>query len=56
MALRIDYGGFQGTIDVKEEIPVAVAQAVHDCDNCYVIATYTALLPTRNAILKELPL
>lgn len=54
MALRLYYGGYKGALDVKETIDEALKEALQDGEKVYVIATYTALLPSRNAIEKEL--
>lgn len=54
MALRIHYGGYKGPIKVIKPLEEAVAEALKTEPKVYVIATYTALLPTRNAILKEM--
>lgn len=54
MALRLYYGGFSGSLTVIDDINEAVSTTIRHCDNSYVIATYTALLPTRSAITKEM--
>ena len=54
MALRIYYGGYTGKIEVIEDIQKAISTTIQSQDNAYVIATYTALLPARNAIVKEM--
>lgn len=51
MALRLYYEGYQ-SIEVQEDLEEAVRKGLDGTDNLYVIATYTALLPARNAILK----
>ncbi|MGI6512662.1 MAG: MurT ligase domain-containing protein [Catenisphaera adipataccumulans] len=56
MALRMYYGGYQGKIAVKNNVTEAVDLAMKECDRVYVVATYTALLPTRNIIVKEMGL
>ncbi len=55
MALRIYYGGFTGKIRTEESLETAVSEALK-APRTYVFATYTALLPTRNAIIKEMGL
>ena len=55
MALRIYYGGFIGQIHTEESMDRAVQEALRD-SRVYVFATYTALLPVRNAIVKEMKL
>ncbi|MDO4465865.1 MAG: MurT ligase domain-containing protein [Bacillota bacterium] len=52
MALRIYYGNYKGTLTVVEDLDTAISLSLSKSDNVYAIATYTALLPTRNAILK----
>lgn len=52
MALRIFYGQYQGKITVKEHLDQAVEYSLSVCDRVYVVATYTALLPSRQAIIK----
>ena len=54
MALRIYYGGYQGSIRVISQLQDAIHQAFQDIDRTYVVATYTALLPARGAIVKEM--
>ncbi len=54
MALRIHYGGYTGPIKVIKPLEEAVAEVLKTDLKVYAIATYTALLPTRNAILKEM--
>ena len=56
MALRLYYGGYQGVLETKETIEEALQEIGNDHDKLYVIATYTALLPSRNAIKKEMGL
>ena len=53
MALRLQYGGYKGEILVKESMNEAVQVAMHRSKTVYAIATYTALLPVRAAIVKE---
>lgn len=53
MALRLQYGGFKGDIQVFDSIEDAVHTAMVKDTTVYAIATYTALLPTRAAIVKE---
>lgn len=53
MALRLYYGGYQGVLEEKETIEQALDEVFRDPDDIYVIATYTALLPARNAIVKQ---
>ncbi|MBQ0065107.1 MAG: DUF1727 domain-containing protein [Firmicutes bacterium] len=52
MALRIYYGNYKGPLTVIEDLDTAISTSLSKSDNVYAIATYTALLPTRNAILK----
>ncbi len=54
MALRIYYGGYQGKITVINDLQEAISHVNKDIDTSYVVATYTALLPSRNAIVKEM--
>lgn len=54
MALRIYYGGYTGKITVIQDLQEAVSSACQGTDRTYVVATYTALLPSRNAIIKEM--
>ena len=53
MALRLQYGGYKGNIEVYDSIDEAVSVAMKKETTVYAIATYTALLPTRAAIVKE---
>ena len=54
MALRIYYGGYKGPLSVVDTLDIAVKAALATKRTTYAIATYTALLPTRNAIKKEM--
>ncbi|MBF0580297.1 DUF1727 domain-containing protein [Erysipelotrichaceae bacterium RD49] len=54
MALRMYYGNYAGDLSVEPGIEAAVHQALDKSDTVYVVATYTALLPSRKAIKKEL--
>ena len=56
MALRIYYGGYQGQIKVIENSQEAVHYTLSLNYKVYAIATYTALLPTRQIIVKEMNL
>ena len=56
MALRIYYGGYEGELRVADSVEEAVQTALDGQDKCYAIATYTALLPTRQAISKGMGL
>lgn len=56
MALRIYYGGYQGPIQVVESVEEAIEKVLESQNKCHAIATYTALLPTRQAISKGLKL
>ncbi len=56
MALRLYYGGYQENLTVVESMAEAIAQSLRSSTRTYVIATYTALLPARNAIVKEMGL
>ena len=53
MALRLQYGGWTGPLHVEETMETAIAQALDGKENVYVVATYTALVPARNAITQE---
>lgn len=53
MALRMYYGGYDGQLIVKDTIEQAVQEAMASNETVYVIATYTALLPSRNVIARE---
>ncbi|WP_305153270.1 Mur ligase family protein [uncultured Dubosiella sp.] len=53
MALRLYYGGYKGILEQKDTIEEAFNEAVRDKDDIYVIATYTALLPARSVIEKQ---
>lgn len=53
MALRIKYANYEGTLLIKEDYHEAL-QALYELQiRGYVIATYTALAPVRNAMRKE---
>ena len=54
MALRLRYEGHTGAITVVEDLQEAIDQllSIPDC-TLFAIATYTALLPTRNAICRR---
>lgn len=54
MALRLRYEGYSGDIQVIEDLQQAIDQllSIKQC-TLFVIATYTALLPTRNAISRR---
>ena len=54
MALRIYYGGYKGPIEVVNTIEEAISLSLKTGYKVYAIATYTALLPTRNVIVKEM--
>lgn len=56
MALRIYYGSYKGVLSVVDTMDVAVKAALATKRTTYAIATYTALLPCRNAIIKEMGL
>ncbi len=56
MALRIYYGGYEGIISVVDTMNIAIKAALASGNKVYAIATYTALLPCRNAIQKEMQL
>lgn len=53
MALRLYYGGYKGVLEQKDTIEEAVETILNDPNDIYVIATYTALLPARNVIEKQ---
>lgn len=54
MALRIYYENYEGELVVINNLEEAIHETCKEGLKSYAIATYTALLPTRNAILKEL--
>lgn len=55
MALRMKYEGYAGTLLIQEDLQEAVDTLLdHDNVTLFAIATYTALLPTRNAICRRL--
>lgn len=56
MALRIYYGGYEGELQVIDSVEEAVEHILDGQNKCYAIATYTALLPTRQAISKGMKL
>ncbi|MGM9912157.1 MurT ligase domain-containing protein [Floccifex sp.] len=56
MALRIYYGGYEGEISVEDTIEQAIHSSLNTPYKVYAIATYTALLPTRQTIIKEMNL
>ena len=56
MALRIYYGGYKGNITVVDTIEKAIQTSFSTNLKVYAIATYTALLPTRQMIVKEMGL
>ena len=56
MALRIYYGGYKGVLSVVDTLDVAIKAGLATKRTTYAIATYTALLPCRNAIIKEMGL
>lgn len=53
MALRLQYGGWRGPLHVEENMETAIHEALEGKENVYVVATYTALVPARNAITSE---
>lgn len=53
MALRIKYAGYQGELLVQESIQAALDTLYARPMRSYLIATYTALAPLRNAMRKE---
>lgn len=53
MALRIYYGGWEKNLGVIENMDEAIETGMDKPETTYVIATYTALLPSRNAIEKK---
>lgn len=53
MALRMYYGNYDGEMLIEPGIEKAVALALSRADTVFVAATYTALLPSRKAIMKE---
>lgn len=52
LALRFQYGGFEGTLIVKPMLQEAVEELKKQSEHLYVIATYTALQPMR-AVLRR---
>ena len=54
MALRLYYSGYNGQLSVVEDLSQAISRTIQCQDKSYVIATYTALLPARNVITKEM--
>lgn len=54
MALRIYYENYNGNIEVIESLDKAIQESLKPGLKTYVIATYTALYPTRNTIVKEM--
>lgn len=56
MALRLFYGDYQNELSIEDDIDQAVSKALSSSDHVYVIATYTALLVARKAIMKEMGL
>lgn len=56
MALRMFYGNFEQGLSIEENLDQAIAKALQGSDNVYVVATYTALLTSRKAIMKEMGL
>lgn len=53
MALRMYYGGYQGDLQVVENLEEAVEQAMDTNRTVYVVATYTALQPARHVITRK---
>ena len=55
MALRMKYEGYEGELRIIADLQQAVDALIAQ-EGCvlYAIATYTALLPTRNAIVRRL--
>ncbi|MDO4663376.1 MAG: MurT ligase domain-containing protein [Erysipelotrichaceae bacterium] len=56
MALRLFYGDYQNELSIEDDVDQAVVKALSNSQNVYVIATYTALLVARKAIMKEMGL
>ncbi len=56
MALRFHYGNYQGELLVEENIEKAIEKTLSLQNHSFVIATYTALLPAREAIMKGMNL
>ena len=52
MALRMFYGGYQGKMEIESNLEQAIQKGLDQADTVYVVATYTALLPSRKAIHK----
>ena len=53
MGLRLIYGGWEGPLHIEEDLHTAIREAMSGEENVYVVATYTALVPARNAIMEE---
>ena len=53
MALRLHYGGWDKPIHVDPDLEKALSKSLENAEVLYVIATYTALYPSRAAIVKE---
>ena len=53
MGLRMLYGGWDGELNLSSNLKETIQKAVASGDTVYVVATYTALVPARNAILEE---
>lgn len=51
MALRLKYGGYDKEIEIQEDLKQGVASLLQSSETMYAIATYTALQPTRHALL-----
>lgn len=52
MALRMFYGNYEGPMEIEPDLEKAVQKGLEKADTVYVVATYTALLPSRKAINK----
>lgn len=56
MALRIYYGGYKGPIEVIDSVEEAIHKSLNSGLKVYAITTYTAILSTRQIIVKEMNL
>lgn len=54
MALRLYYSNAPMPVKVVDSLEEAIHEGMQSGNTLYAIATYTALLPTRNAIVKEM--
>lgn len=54
MALRFKYGGYQGDMEIYENLKDSVSALLKADTTLYAIATYTALQPVRNLLISEM--